>query len=56
MLDAYIIDRIRKRQNRPCESAQIPLRIEVPEREEPTPRREEKPQEERGVAIIDFTI
>jgi hypothetical protein len=56
MLDAFIIDRIRQRQNRPRESAQIPLRIEVPEREEPAPRREEKPVEERGIAIIDFTI
>jgi len=57
MLDAYIIERIRQRQNRPRESAQVPLRIEVPEqREEPLPRRDEKPAEERGVAIIDFTI
>ena len=57
MLDAYIIDRIRQSQNRPRESAQVPLRIEVPEhREEPRPRREEKPNEERGIAIIDFTI
>ncbi|MFN7142871.1 MAG: hypothetical protein ACK4YP_03780 [Myxococcota bacterium] len=57
MLDAFIIERIRQRQNRQRgESAQVPLRIEVPEREEPSPRREEKPREERGIAIIDFTV
>jgi hypothetical protein len=57
MLDAFIIDRIRQHQNRPRESAQVPLRIEVPEREEPrSPRREEKPHEERGIVTIDFTV
>ncbi len=56
MLDAFIIDRIRQRQNRPRESAQVPLRIEVPEREDRGPVREEKPREERGIVIIDFTI
>jgi hypothetical protein len=58
MLDAFIIDRIRQRQNRPRESAQLPLRIEVPDPEQQPPRRDrdEFEKQERGIAIIDFTI
>lgn len=59
MLDAFIIDRIRQRQNRSRE-AQVPLRIEVPVPEPKDPRREdrrdERKDEERGVVIVDFTI
>lgn len=54
MLDAYIIDRIRReRESREIERA--PLRIEPPQ---PPPReeREETPTEERGVAIVDFRL
>ncbi|MDP2305292.1 MAG: hypothetical protein Q8P18_04615 [Pseudomonadota bacterium] len=59
MLDAFIIDRIRQHQNRPRESAQLPLRIEVPDPEQQAPRRDRDEiinKEERGIAIIDFTI
>lgn len=58
MLDAFIIERIRQQQNRPRESAQIPLRIEVPDMEPPRrhEEREERKDEERGIAIIDFSI
>lgn len=57
MLDAYIIDRIR-RQKRPHEDARIPLQIEVPRPpEEPASHREERREhEERGVTVIDFSI
>jgi hypothetical protein len=56
MLDAFIIDRIRQRQIRPRDSAQVPLRIEVPEPEQ-APRQEERGEkEERGVVVIDFTL
>ena len=60
MLDAFIIDRIRQRQNRSRE-AQVPLRIEVPVPEPTDPRRDprrddERKDEERGVVIVDFTI
>lgn len=57
MLDAYIIDRIR-RQKRPQEDARIPLHIEVPRPpEEPVAHREEQHErEERGITVIDFSI
>ena len=60
MLDAYIIDRMR-RERESREPVRQPLRIEVP-RPEVTPDerppeldREEQPPE-RGVVIVDFTI
>ena len=56
MLDSFIIQRIRQeRESR--ESARIPLRIEnnLPRRPHPDQEAEEEKQE-RGVAIIDFTI
>ncbi|MES2641783.1 MAG: hypothetical protein V4850_19980 [Myxococcota bacterium] len=59
MLDAFIIDRIRQHQNRPRESQQLPLRIEVPEPEQQAPRRDRDEiinKEERGIVTIDFTI
>jgi hypothetical protein len=59
MLDSFIIQRIRQeRESR--ESARIPLRIENnrPRRpRRPRPEQEaEEDKQERGVAIIDFTI
>lgn len=58
MLDAFIIDRIRQHQNRPRESGQHPLRIEipVPEQQAPPRDREEPEKEERGIVTIDFTV
>jgi hypothetical protein len=72
MLDAYIIDRIRREREAPADR-RVPLHIEVP-REAPreAPRGRTRPghepepfspedeapsrDEDRGVAIIDFTI
>ena len=71
MLDAYIIDRIR-RERESRESGRIPLRIEVPRPPPDMPRHrpdyedpntdspsrggEESEDGERGMVIIDFTI
>jgi hypothetical protein len=57
MLDAYIIERIRQQREEPRGTTRVPLRIDTPIQrpEEPIqPRRNE--EEERGVAIIDFTV
>ncbi|MFZ5478503.1 MAG: hypothetical protein ACOZNI_17165 [Myxococcota bacterium] len=57
MLDAFIIERIKQQQIRHRES-QVPLHIQVPE-QAPSYRKEELEQEkrdDRGVAIIDFSI
>lgn len=56
MLDAFIIERIRQRQNRQRDSAQVPLRIDVPIPDHEPPRRDDKKDEERGVVIIDFNL
>ena len=62
MLDAYIIDKIR-RERESRESDRLPLHIEIPcespyDRNEPRDRRDrrEDDEPERGVVIIDFTI
>jgi hypothetical protein len=61
MLDAYIIDRIR-REREARESFQLPLHIEIPPPEPPRYRPPEDEREEegddgqRGVVIVDFTI
>jgi hypothetical protein len=67
MLDAYIIDRIR-RERESRERAQVPLRIEIPMPPMPSHRRpndetldndareDRDDREERGIAIIDFTL
>lgn len=60
MLDAYIIDKIR-RERESRDSVRIPLHIHVPE---PTPlpddrrpqRDDDENRGERGIAIIDFTL
>lgn len=62
MLDAYIIDKIR-REREPREGDRLPLHIENPfdgpydqdsRRERPERREDDEPV--RGVVIIDFTI
>ncbi len=55
MLDAYIIERIRERQDRQREDARIPLHIERPEHNQPV-RADEEPSEQRGIVEIDFSI
>jgi len=62
MLDAYIIEQIRKRQERRDPGLQ-PLQIEVPrhpadDRRRPVQedRRKQENEGDRGVVIIDYTI
>ncbi len=61
MLDAFIIDRIRKEKEE-SRTIQVPLVIHVPQ---PPPPRDERPQsgsdersprQERGITEIDFSI
>jgi len=56
MLDAYIIERIRQREERAREEARTPLRIDPPSSQPPREHREEEPAPERGIVEIDFTI
>ncbi|MCA9573491.1 MAG: hypothetical protein KC656_36900 [Myxococcales bacterium] len=60
MLDAYIIDRIRKeRENESREGALIPLHIEVPQlppNAEPPPSEEHEDKPDRGSVVIDFQV
>ena len=61
MLDAYIIERIRRERERESErdGALVPLRIEVPEIPEdiqpPAAKRKEE-DEDRGSVVIDFNL
>jgi hypothetical protein len=59
MLDTFIIDRIRRREEEARDS-RIPLTIEAPRdgAEPPRDRRDEREDadRERGIAIIDFSI
>lgn len=58
MLDAYIIDRIRREKEAPNKRGVQRAQIEAPgpDRRPPPPAREEDPVRERGVVIIDFNI
>lgn len=60
MLDAYIIERIRKDgENNRSRGALIPLRIEQPRREpspSSSPSVEDEEVEERGSVVIDFQL
>lgn len=58
MLDAYIIDRIRRERERGRrDGAQVPLHIEPPRPDPEDPRRPERKEEpERGSVIIDFHL
>ena len=58
MLDAYIIEKIR-RERESQDSVQIPLHIQIPDPPMTPENRHSRPDEERqerGVAIIDFSI
>jgi len=58
MLDAYIIDRIRRERERARrDGAQLPLHIEPP-RPDRRPAADEKPEDrpERGSVVIDFHV
>lgn len=59
MLDSFIIDRIRRR-DEDSRDSRVPLSIELP-RDDVQPPRDRFPddydvEQERGVAIIDFSI
>lgn len=57
MLDAYIIDRIRReREQRDSEDARIPLHIEVPPELPPDIRPEMPRDSERGSVEIDLAF
>ncbi len=58
MLDAYIIDRIRREKGSPHKRGVQRVQIEAPrpDRRPPPPSQEEDPVRERGVVIIDFNI
>jgi hypothetical protein len=58
MLDAYIIERIRRQREDRREGDFVPLRIEVPQPPLPVPDREkdEEDKPDRGSIIIDFRI
>jgi hypothetical protein len=55
MLDAYIIERIRREREADRDGALIPLRIEVPDEPAPVVRKREE-VEDRGSVIIDFNL
>ena len=56
MLDAYIIDRIQQRRERPRDEIRAPLRIEPPPDLYPLQRVDEERDQERGIVEIDFSI
>ena len=58
MLDAYIIERIRRQREERREGDFVPLRIEVPQPPTPEPARDEDEDEkpDRGSIIIDFMV
>lgn len=56
MLDAFIIDRIRREREAQREQG-LPLQIEVPAHEaEPGPQRPLESEAERGIIEVDFSI
>lgn len=58
MLDAYIIERIRREKEAPKKRGVQRAQIEAPRRDRrpPPPSQDEEPERERGVVIIDFNI
>ncbi len=61
MLDAYIVERIRRERERESErdGAFIPLRIEVPDVKEDAPVpvvKKKEEEEDRGSVVIDFNL
>ena len=54
MLDAYIVDRIRREKEREQKSSYVPLHIEKQPPSPPRERREEREESDRGSVIIDF--
>lgn len=58
MLDVFIIDRIRQQREESRGTSRAPLHIEIPAPPRP-PEQRPKPadeEQERGIAVIDFTI
>ena len=57
MLDAFIIDKIRREEDR-RDGDQIPLRIEISRerQQDVVVEAETEDRQDRGIAIIDFTI
>lgn len=57
MLDAYIIRRIRNKEETAVDGERIPLRIEVPiQPPEPEQRQSPPDERQRGIVEIDFSI
>lgn len=56
MLDAYIIERIQERKDRPRDDGRAPLRIEYPSETLPPQLVNEDRDAERGIVEIDFSI
>lgn len=56
MLDAYIIERIRRQREERREGDQLPLRIEVPQERDRAPDHDKDEEEHpnRGTVIVDF--
>ncbi|MCK6526219.1 MAG: hypothetical protein HUU38_13430 [Anaerolineales bacterium] len=61
MLDAYIIEKIKRERREKSDGARVPLHIEIPRPEparppadSPVPRDEDRP--DRGIVIIDFGL
>lgn len=57
MLDAYIIERIRReREQERRDGSFVPLRIEVPREPAPKPEDDERERDERGSSIVDYRL
>ena len=60
MLDAFIIEKIRRDRESRSNQQQIPLHVEIPmepsRRDDPRARREEDEPNKRGVTIVDYSI
>lgn len=59
MLDAYIIERIRKQREERRDGASAPMRIEVPQEQPSAPAHQpdrDEDDSDRGSVIIDFHV
>jgi hypothetical protein len=56
MLDAYIIERIRRERERARKEPFLPLHIEDTRRPRPSPEVTEEHEQKRGSVVIDFQL